>query len=161
MLGTYPDCNLDQIGTSETERNSDASLIYIYSSHSFKNFFLSVVVIQMTLPFSETSKAPVERKWVSNMLLMKNAMRQEKIYKTDPSNVRNFLPCYYKKYADKAVFYVTVRIRTEDFLFRFGMHVYRKNHFFFQEIQTINAILTLFDEVRQIAVQTPQFKGQR
>ncbi len=94
MLGTYPDCILDQIGTSKTEMNSDASLIYIYSSHSFKNVFRSVVVIQMTLPFSETSKAPVERKWVSNMLLMKNAMRQEKICKTDPSNVRNFLPCY-------------------------------------------------------------------
>lgn len=45
MLGTYPDCNLDQTGTS----------------------------------FNEISKAPVERKWVSNMLLRKNAMRQENI----------------------------------------------------------------------------------
>lgn len=52
MLGTYPDCNLDQIGTS----------------------------------FNEISKAPVERKWVSSMLLMKKTIRQENILFSCPQN---------------------------------------------------------------------------
>ncbi len=32
---------------------------------------------------------------------------------------------------------------------------------FFQEIQIINASLTVFDVMLQIAIETPQFKGQR
>ncbi len=67
-----------------------------------------------------------------------------------------------QKICRQSSFYVTVRIRTEDFLFSSVRYAcVPKKSFFFQEIQTINAILTLFDEVRQIAVQTPQFKGQR
>ncbi len=36
--------------------------------------------------------------------------------------------------------------------FRFGTHVYRTNHFFFSGIHTINAVLTLFDVARHIAI---------